>query len=786
MYGTPNSDLQATHANVNDSLLKKEIDKWYEKNIKGKELEKDLEDTVWCNDRSIISGTGTGQTATEFGFSQRLSQYKPTLKCTQDTDKLTVASTYLKYPIATLTADEVMYAGAGGPLNNDGTTTNNTTMFLNNSGTFWTMTPQAAYLNANKFVQGISYFGTGNLSTKYTNVAVRTMGVKPSISLKAGIEFTSGNGNFATPYIIASNTQSDTSTDTKEVEYTCKINVKLIEPENNLVGTEYCFGDQCFNVVGYDGENFKLLSKYNLLVGSNTSTTDANYGHQDPTALGDKTNPSIGALAFGTTNDYATSDVKPHVDNYVNWLNTTYGINATGRLIENDELIEVGCQLGVSQGCGKVFNKHYEWVTNTTFYTATKGATADRIYLVGGDGFFGSSAVSNFTSRGVRPLIIVPKDKVNLTPPVIVPPAEWYDYGIFSDYYNQAYQKLKTLTLEEKVGQLLVASYTNTSTANNAIQNYNVGGILFFENAFTGKTDAQVQSMTSGLQANAKVPLMMAVDEEGGRVVRISPNANLSGSLTSQYPNFFFTNVNSKTAWKLGRTLYEESGNNFDLIRQEEALRNNLLKTLGLNMNFAPVVDIATPPAYISDRSFGSEPELVAEYAKEVVKAGKNSGVSHSLKHFPGYGNNADTHSDTSVDNTSMEELQNTHLVPFKSGIKAGAETVMVTHNIVAALDKNLPASLSESVHNLLFNDLKFTGLAITDDLSMSAVGNKYSNQYLKAFKAGNHILLTSTSFATAHSEILNAVASGDITQDELDKRVFKVLAWKYYTGLLN
>lgn len=197
MYGTPNSDLQATHANTNDSLLKKEIDKWYENNIKGKEAERSLEDTVWCNDRSRSSGTGTGTSTTKYGFSSRLTNFKPSLKCAQATDKLTVASNYLKYPIATLTADEIMYAGAGGPMNTDGTTTNNTTMFLNNSGTFWTMTPQAAYDDVRQFVQGISYFGTGNLSTIYTNVAARTMGVKPAISLKADTEYSTGNGSFA-------------------------------------------------------------------------------------------------------------------------------------------------------------------------------------------------------------------------------------------------------------------------------------------------------------------------------------------------------------------------------------------------------------------------------------------------------------------------------------------------------------------------------------------------------------------------------------------------------------
>lgn len=776
LYGTASSPL----ANSNDSLLKKEIDKWYEENIKGQTYEDFLEDTVWCNDRSVASSSGT----TMYKPRSRVESHKPTLKCEQAEDRLTVASGYLKYPVATLTADEIMYAGAGGELTASKTTAVNSTMFLNNSGTFWTMSASGY----KTYAQGISYFGSGDLSVEWTNVASRTMGVRPTISLKAGTEVSSGNGSFTTPYIIGNDIQDNTSTETDNTEYTCKINVKLVEPENDVIGKEYCFGTQCFNVVGYDGANFKLLAKYNLLVGSGTTTTDANYGHQDPSARGDKTTPAIGTLIYGSTNEYSTSDVKPHVDNYVNWLNSTYGINATGRLITNEELIEVGCQLNVSQGCGSVFNKHYEWVTNTTFYTSTKGSGTDRIYLVGGDGFFGQSVVSNFTGRGVRPLIIVPKDKVDITPPKVIPPAEWYDYGIFSEYYDEAYQKLQSLTLSEKIGQLLIVSYQNSkpSDATNAVQNYNVGGVLFFEDAFTGKTISGVQSMISELQSKAKIPLMTAVDEEGGRVVRISPNANLINEEKTQYPNLFFTNSNNKNSWKLASTLYTESGNNFELVKQEEVVRNNLLKKLGLNMNFAPVVDIATPPAYISDRSFGNDPNLVAEYATEVIKSGKNSGVSHSLKHFPGYGNNSDTHSSSSVDNTSMEELNNTHLVPFKAGIKAGAETVMVTHNTVAALDKELPASLSPAVHNLLFKDLKFTGLAITDDLAMQAIGDKYSKQYLKAFQAGNHILLSSTSYATAHSELLNALESGEITQDELDKRVFKVLAWKYYNGLLN
>lgn len=775
LYGTTSSPL----TNTNDSLLKKEIDKWYENNIKGTTVESFLEDTVWCNDRSIASSSGT----TKYNPRARVEAFTPTLKCAQTSDRLTVASGYLKYPIATLTSDEIMYAGAGGPLTASITTAENSTMFLNNSGTFWTMSASGY----ETYAQGINYFGNGDLSIKWTNVASRTMGVRPAISLKPETEISSGDGSFTTPYMIGVESQEETTPEIDNTEYTCKLNIKLVEPENDLIGKEYCFGAQCFNVVGYDGSNFKLLAKYNLLVGNGTSESATNYGHQDSAARGDKTSPAIGTIAYGDTNEYSTSNAKKYVDNYVNWLNSTYGINATGRLITNEELVSIGCQLNVGQGCGSVYNKNHEWLLTTTFYTSTKGSGTDRIYLVGGDGYFGHSEVSNFTGRGVRPLITVSKDKVNITPKVVAPVA-WLDDGVFQDYYNKAYQKLQTMTLSEKVGQLLIVSYqnSNASSANNAVQNYNVGGVLFFEDAFTGKTITQVQSMISGLQSKSKIPLMMAVDEEGGRVVRISPNTNLVSEELSQYPNLFFTNSNSKNAWKLASTLYTESGNNFELVKQEETVRNNLLKKLGINMNFAPVVDIATPPAYISDRSFGNDPQLVAEYAKAVISAGKSSGVSHSLKHFPGYGNNADTHSSTAVDQTSMEDLQNIHLVPFKAGIEEGAQAVMITHNIVSAVDKEYPASLSAPVHNLLFDDLKFTGISITDDLAMQAIGNKYSKQYLKAFQAGNHILLTSTSFATAHSEILNAVETGDITQEELNKRVFKVLAWKYYNGLLT
>lgn len=154
------------------------------------------------------------------------------------------------------------------------------------------------------------------------------------------------------------------------------------------------------------------------------------------------------------------------------------------------------------------------------------------------------------------------------------------------------------------------------------------------------------------------------------------------------------------------------------------------------------------------------------------------------MKHFPGYGNNKDTHTTSSMDKTSLEEFWNKHLVPFKVGIEAGAEAVMISHNIVSAVDKENIASLSPAVHNILLKDLKFTGIAITDDLDMDAA-KIVPNKYLKALQAGNHIILCSE-YRLAHTEILNAIKDGLVTEEYLNKQVFKVLAWKYYKGLLN
>lgn len=343
-------------------------------------------------------------------------------------------------------------------------------------------------------------------------------------------------------------------------------------------------------------------------------------------------------------------------------------------------------------------------------------------------------------------------------------PNTWQDNGIFSDYYKLAYNKLKKLSLQDKIGQLLLVRYPD-SNQKEILKKNGFGGYVFFERDFTGKSESEIKSMMKGLQEVSNIPILTAVDEEGGKVVRLSSNSLLRSE-----------------KFKSSSDLYSEGG--FDLIKNDTIEKSKFLKNLGLNLNLAPVVDVSTDPNdYMYPRSLGKNTELTSTYAKTVIEASKGTGVSYTLKHFPGYGNNSDTHSGGSVDTRTIEDIRDNDLPPFASGIEAGAEAVLVSHNTVNSIDSSNPASLSTSVHNLLRNDLGFTGIIITDDLAMGATSS-ISNKAVKALLAGNDMIIT-TDYAESINEITSAVNNGTLSEDVIDKLAFKVLAWKYYKGLM-
>jgi len=280
---------------------------------------------------------------------------------------------------------------------------------------------------------------------------------------------------------------------------------------------------------------------------------------------------------------------------------------------------------------------------------------------------------------------------------------DWQDKGIFNEYYIKAYQTLESLSLDEKLSQLLLVRVPKEN-ASEILEQYSFGGYLFFERDFKNKTKNEVIDMIRSFQNVSKVPLLTAIDEEGGKVSRISSNKNLVSE-----------------PFKSPQELYKLGG--FDLIKTDTINKSKILRELGLNLNLAPVVDVATDEtSYIYPRTLGENYLLTGTYAKTVIDASKGTGVSYTLKHFPGYGNNSDTHLDTSIDERDYLEFMQEDLLPFKEGINAGGEAVMISHNVINTLDENNPASLSPSVHNLLRNELGFTGIIITEESQQMSI----------------------------------------------------------------
>lgn len=336
--------------------------------------------------------------------------------------------------------------------------------------------------------------------------------------------------------------------------------------------------------------------------------------------------------------------------------------------------------------------------------------------------------------------------------------------GIFSNFSTLADKMVKDMSLDEKIGQILLVRYA-ANKYETIINNFKVGGFVFFRDDFKGKTTKEVQDMINSSQKLSKIPLLTAVDEEGGSVVRVSSNDKL---IDSEFAS--------------PRDLYLDGG--FDLIASDTKKKSAFLSNLGLNVNLAPVVDVSTNSSdYMYNRTLGENATLTSTYASTVIDASKGLGVSYVLKHFPGYGNNGDTHTGVVVDDRDLSYIEENDLLPFRAGIDSGAEAVLVSHNIVKSIDEDNPASLSASVHNLLTNSLDFTGVTITDDLSMGATSS-IDNVYVKALLAGNDILIV-TDYEKAFNEIKDAVENGQLSEELLDEINHKIISWKYYKGML-
>lgn len=326
---------------------------------------------------------------------------------------------------------------------------------------------------------------------------------------------------------------------------------------------------------------------------------------------------------------------------------------------------------------------------------------------------------------------------------------------------------LNEMSLEERVGQLFLAR-CDDSVALEHIDAYHLGGFVLFGRDFNDQTRDSFRSKINGYQAEARLPLLIAVDEEGGTVTRVSSN-----------PAFRDQKFASP------RALYKGGG--MDWVLYEDAERNTLLGSLGINVNLAPVCDITTDPsAFMYDRSLGQDAETTAEFIRQVVSQMGSQNIGSCLKHFPGYGNNTDTHTGIAVDHRSLEELEGNDLIPFRAGIEAGCGAILVSHTIVECLDPVNPASLSPAAHDYLRNTMGFDGVIVTDDLVMQAITDAYGagEAAVLAVLAGND-LLCSTEYMVQYEAVLAAVLEGRIGIDTLNNAVRNVLEWKIDLGLI-
>lgn len=344
---------------------------------------------------------------------------------------------------------------------------------------------------------------------------------------------------------------------------------------------------------------------------------------------------------------------------------------------------------------------------------------------------------------------------------------------------NRINEIISGMTLEEKAAQLFMITPEALTgmdpvtaageTTRKALEEYPVGGIIYFRKNLVNPE--QVRTMTANIQTYAMertgLPLLLSVDEEGGSVTRFGNN-----------PGFDFDASADMKA--IG-----ESGDPQQAYELGERL-GSFLYDLGINMDNAPDADVLSNPqnTVVRDRSFGSDCEVVSEMALAELRGLESQGVIGMLKHFPGHGATAgDTHEGYAYTDASLEEMMANELVPFADGIEAGVDVIMVGHiSCPKVTGDDLPASLSEKMTTqILRQEMGYDGFLITNAMNMGAVSENYSSSEaaVAAIRAGIDMILMPQDFQQAYEGILNAVESGELTEERIDESLRRITALK-------
>jgi beta-N-acetylhexosaminidase len=343
---------------------------------------------------------------------------------------------------------------------------------------------------------------------------------------------------------------------------------------------------------------------------------------------------------------------------------------------------------------------------------------------------------------------------------------------------DEIVEHIKNMTLDEKVGQMVISGidgYTNDEHSKELVQKYHIGGfILLGQNV---KDINQVLSLINSLKKvntnfGNTVPLFIGVDQEGGRIDRMPPEFK-------RYPtNKVIGEINNtEFSYSVGKALGQE------------------IKSLGFNMDFAPVLDINSNPKnpIIGDRSFGAASKVVTSLGIKTMKGIQSENIISVVKHFPGHGDTSvDSHKGLPVVNYNLNRLKSFELVPFAEAIGNSADMVMVAHILFPMIDSQYPASMSKTIiTDILRTDMNFSGIVITDDMTMGAIVKNYDigEAAVQSVNAGSNIVLVCHDFdkETAVINALKAAAEkGTLSSELIDNSVYKILKLKQIYSLAD
>jgi beta-N-acetylhexosaminidase len=333
---------------------------------------------------------------------------------------------------------------------------------------------------------------------------------------------------------------------------------------------------------------------------------------------------------------------------------------------------------------------------------------------------------------------------------------------------------MANMTLDQKIGQMLMVRFDGitsySATLDDMISNYHVGSVIEYSSNIASKS--QLIALNKQIQAHGDLPMIIAIDQEGGTVDRL---AELDGPEVS--------------ASQIGATGDPQKA------YAQGVKDGQTLASYGINLNLAPVVDVTNVyNSQLAGRTYGNNPTIVTEMAGAYLAGLQSSGqVLGTIKHFPGLGDTStDPHTGLPYLGRSLSQLNAIDWVPYEKLIAQGnVYAVMVTHEIVQALDTTLPSSLSPKVVGILRNQLHFNGVIITDGLNMDAILERYSigQAAVLAIQAGDDLIMDPDSpyqVAQMVNSIKQALNAGTITQAQIDQSVRRVLLLKYQMGLLR